>query len=177
MLEMLTMALTLSVPVLPVVALLALAEWRDRRQAALVARQIRLTDAISAELGSVVAPVVKRRLRGPWQVEMTVPLRRPALVGKVLEITHRVLPRPCELRLTPRAEPVDSQGRPDAPIRRRRAGTTRPESTTNFVVLGRAGLVRAETIPLHRGEADPVWPITHDPDPTGSCVTRGEHRI
>jgi hypothetical protein len=38
-------------PVLTALGLLALAEWRDRRRAAAIAWQVRLTDAISAELG------------------------------------------------------------------------------------------------------------------------------
>ena len=108
-------------PILMVVALLAWVEWRDRRRAATVARQIRLTDAITAELGPIVAPVVTRRLWGPWQVEVTMPLGRPAVVGRVFEITHRVLPGRYEIWLTPPAPPGDSRRHPDGPIRRLRA--------------------------------------------------------
>ena len=52
-------------PVLTALGLLALAEWRDRRRAAAIAWQVRLTDAISTELGGVVAPVVSKPLGGP----------------------------------------------------------------------------------------------------------------
>jgi hypothetical protein len=102
----------LAVPILPVAALLVWAAGRDRRRAAVVARQIELTDAISAELGAVVAPVLRRGPRGGWRVDMVVPPDRPALVGRVLEIAHRVLPERYEMRLVPRAEPVSSRPAP-----------------------------------------------------------------
>ena len=38
-----------------------------------------------------------------------------------------------------------------------RAGTTTLESKTNFFAAGRAGLVRAEATPLHRGRRTMVW--------------------
>lgn len=37
------------------------------------------------------------------------------------------------------------------------AGTTTLESKTNFLAAGRAGLVRAEATPLHRGKRTMVW--------------------
>jgi 1,4-dihydroxy-2-naphthoyl-CoA hydrolase len=37
------------------------------------------------------------------------------------------------------------------------AGTTTVESKTNFFAAGRAGLVRAEATPLHRGKRTMVW--------------------
>ena len=37
------------------------------------------------------------------------------------------------------------------------AGTTTLESKTNFFAAGRAGIVRAETTPLHRGSRTQVW--------------------
>jgi hypothetical protein len=80
-------------PILPAVGLLALAEWWDRRRAAVIARQIRLTDAIAEELGlgAVVAPLVSRPLGRPWRVSMQLPVDRAALAGRVLAITHRTL--------------------------------------------------------------------------------------
>jgi hypothetical protein len=109
MLERVAMVLAVLLPILPIVGLLAWTKWRDRRRAALVAWQIRLTDAIDAELGAVVAPVVRRGLGGAWRVEMTLPPGRPALVGRVLEITHRVLPGRYEIRLAPRMQPIASR--------------------------------------------------------------------
>ena len=38
-----------------------------------------------------------------------------------------------------------------------RATTTTLESKTNFFAAGRAGVVRAETTPLHRGKRTMVW--------------------
>jgi 1,4-dihydroxy-2-naphthoyl-CoA hydrolase len=37
------------------------------------------------------------------------------------------------------------------------AGTPTSESKTNFVAAGRAGVVRAEATPLHRGKRTMVW--------------------
>lgn len=37
------------------------------------------------------------------------------------------------------------------------AGTTTLESKTNFFAAGRAGIVRAEATPLHRGKRTMVW--------------------
>jgi hypothetical protein len=97
-------------PILTVAALLALAEWRDRRRAAALARQVRLTDALADELGAVVAPVVSRSAGGAWRVAMQVPVGRPALVARVLAIAQDTLPRidaaPYELVLTPQAGPA-----------------------------------------------------------------------
>lgn len=91
MIQAILVALAMVSPVLPAVGLLTLAEWRDRRRAVVIARQIRLTDAIAEELGAVVAPLVSRRLGGAWCVSMRLPVDRPALTGRVLAITHRTL--------------------------------------------------------------------------------------
>jgi hypothetical protein len=111
-------------PLLAVGGLLALAAWRDRRRAATVARQIRLTDALAAELGGVVAPVLSKPLGGPWRVEMRVPVGRPALVSRVVALTHDTLTRlgatRYELVLSP--EPRVARGGPAGlPVRRLRA--------------------------------------------------------
>jgi uncharacterized protein (TIGR00369 family) len=37
------------------------------------------------------------------------------------------------------------------------AGTTTIESKTNFMAAGRAGVIRAEATPLHRGKRTMVW--------------------
>jgi hypothetical protein len=78
-------------PMVAVVALLELSAWFERRRAAAIARQITLTDAIAGELGAVVAPVVTKPLWGPWQIRIAVPLARPATVGTIIAIAHRVL--------------------------------------------------------------------------------------
>ena len=38
-----------------------------------------------------------------------------------------------------------------------RAGTTTLESKTNFFAAGRQGVMRAESVPLHRGKRTMVW--------------------
>jgi hypothetical protein len=110
MLTAATAILTISSPILVVLGLLSLAAWRDRRQEAVVARQIRLTDAIAKELGAVVAPVVAKPFGGPWRVTIHVPVGRPALVSRIVSIAHETLTRsgssPYELVLTPESAPV-----------------------------------------------------------------------
>jgi hypothetical protein len=110
MLTAATVILTISSPILVVLGLLSLAAWRDRRREAVVARQIRLTDAIAGELGAIVAPVVTKRFGGLWRVAMHVPVGRPALVSRIVAIAHETLTRmgasPYELVLFPEAIPV-----------------------------------------------------------------------
>lgn len=77
-------------PVLFVVALLALAAWRDRRVEAQVARQIRVTDALADEVGAIVAPVVRKRWGG-WRVEIPAPLGRPGAVGQIVSVVSHSL--------------------------------------------------------------------------------------
>ena len=117
MLQRVPIALTVRLPILSVAGLLASAEWWDRRRAALVVQQIGPTDAISAELGAVVAPVVRRGPGGAWRVDMTLPMGRPALAGRVLEIMHRVWLGRYEIRLAPRTEPIASRRHPGVPMR------------------------------------------------------------
>lgn len=97
--------LTVSSPILLVLGLLELAAWRERRRAAMVARQIRLTDALADELGPVVAPLVSKPLGRPWRVEVQVPVGRPAVVSRLVAIAHDTLTRTgagrYELVLTP----------------------------------------------------------------------------
>ena len=113
--------LTMSSPILVILGLLALAAWRDRRRDAMVARQIRLTDAITDEVGPIVAPVVRKPLGRPWRVEVKVPVSRPALVSRIVTVAHDTLTRTgagrYELVLTPAPSPV--QPSPSVP------GTTR----------------------------------------------------
>jgi len=112
-------------PVLAALGLLALAEWRDRRRAAAIAWQVRLTDAISTELGGVVAPVVSKPLGARWRVAMHVPVARPALVSRVLAITHDTLRdlriAQYELVLTPEQAPPRRGGSTATHLRRLRA--------------------------------------------------------
>jgi hypothetical protein len=105
-----TVMLTMSSPILVILGLLALAAWRDHRREAMIARQIRLTDALADELGPIVAPVVAKALAGPWRVAMRVPVGRPATVSRIVAIVHDTLTRAgagrYELVLTPEPAPI-----------------------------------------------------------------------
>jgi hypothetical protein len=78
-----------------------------------IQRQIALTDAIDARLGSIVSPVVTKPLWGPWRVRIAMPLTRPMPVSRILAITHGVLsgidrgnPGRYQVVLTPREKPA-----------------------------------------------------------------------
>ena len=51
------------------------------------------------------------------------------------------------------------------------AGTTTLESKTNFFAAGRSGVVRAESVPLHRGKRTMVWQ-TRVTDDTGRLLAQ-----
>ncbi|MBM3220742.1 MAG: hypothetical protein FJZ38_19065 [Candidatus Rokubacteria bacterium] len=91
MLSALAALAVLLAPVAGLVALMMALEARQRARDAAAARQIQLTDAIHAELGAVVAPVVEKRAFQPWRVVFAVSEPRRRDVGRLLEITDRVL--------------------------------------------------------------------------------------
>jgi len=100
-------------PVALMVALLQLSSWRQRVRLAEVARQVVVTDAIHAELGAVVSPVVRRRLWGRWRVAIPVPLERPETVTQVVEAAYgafsareRTRPGRFEIVLSPQERPA-----------------------------------------------------------------------
>jgi hypothetical protein len=118
MLTTLAVLVTTLSPIVVVVLLLELAERRARQQATAVARQIRLTDALAWELGSIVAPVVRKPLWGPWEIHIAVPFARPAAVGTIISVAHRVLAHAEQLSaghyrivLTPQEEPARARAR------------------------------------------------------------------
>jgi hypothetical protein len=74
------------------------------RRAAIVARQIALTDAIHAELGAAAAPEVTRSWARGWIVSVRLPLHRESTVSAISRITHDLFRRldrqdPPRLRL------------------------------------------------------------------------------
>jgi len=80
-------------------ALLLLAERRAKRRDTEIARQIALTDALHAQLGAIVAPVVRRRRR-EWEVSVAVPVDQPAVALSVLRTVDDVFGRVAyEVRL------------------------------------------------------------------------------
>jgi hypothetical protein len=67
------------------------AGWARARREETVKRQIALTEAIHRDLGSLVSPVVRRPLWGPWQIRIAVPFSRPATVGSILALAHEAI--------------------------------------------------------------------------------------
>lgn len=108
--------LSLLVALFPVgllVVALMLSGWRQRRRLAEVARQIAVTDAIHAELGAVVSPVVRRTPFGGWRLTIPVPLDRPDTIMHVIGAARGVFGAPertrpgrFEIVLTPQERPV-----------------------------------------------------------------------
>jgi hypothetical protein len=101
-------ALVLAAPFVTLAAVLLVIEWRQRRRTEEIRRQIALTDALHARLGALVAPVVRRRLR-VWQVEVAVPVERPAVMAAVLEVVDQTFERGAyEVVLHRQASPARS---------------------------------------------------------------------
>ena len=93
---MLTVATVLALFVLPAAAVtvLLLAAGRvQRTREERIAHQVAVTDAIHAELGAVVSPVVNRRFRRGWRIGIAVPFERAAMVGRVVAIAHAAMVR------------------------------------------------------------------------------------
>ena len=84
------LAVLLTPAVILVAGLLAI-ETRQRAHNEVIARQIMLTDAVHAELGAIVAPVVEKRAFRPWRVVFAVHDDGVREVGRLDAITERVL--------------------------------------------------------------------------------------
>jgi hypothetical protein len=97
--------------------------WLRRRRGESARRQIVVTDALDAELGPIVAPVVMRPLWGPWRIEIAAPLARSITVGRILAVTRRALGADG---MPPDAYRVVLCDRPDST---RRAGKSRAGGT------------------------------------------------
>ncbi len=117
--------LTISSPILLVLGLLGLAAWRDRRREAMIARQVRLSDALAEDVGPIVAPLVSKPLGRPWRVEIQVPVGRPAVVSRIVAVSHDILTRTgagrYELVLTPNREAARPLGTAPRAVRRLQA--------------------------------------------------------
>ena len=108
--------LSLGIALMPFVLLIAalkLSSWRQRTRLDEIARQIAVTDAIHAELGAVVSPVVRRTLGHGWRLTIPVPLDRPDTVMQVVSAAYGVFSDPertrsrrFEIVLTPQERPV-----------------------------------------------------------------------
>ena len=91
MLSAVAVLVVLLSPAVVLVALLLAVEQRSRARADVVARQIMLTDAIHAELGAIVAPVVEKRAFRPWRVVFALSDERVREMTRLIAITDRVL--------------------------------------------------------------------------------------
>ena len=69
---------------------MVLADWVRTRRQAVIARQIALTDALDAQVGALVAPVVAKPLFGPWEVRIAVPLLGSAVLARIIAVTDDV---------------------------------------------------------------------------------------
>src|SRR2546428_1591571 len=101
-------------PCLTLLALLGLTARVERRRAAVIARQIELTDAIHREVGALVAPWVMRRPGGAWRVRIAVPFERPAVVEAIVAVLGRTVTGRLGLLVTP-PEDVVGRGPPPPP--------------------------------------------------------------
>jgi len=68
-----------------------LASWVRGRRGDIARRQIALTDALHGRLGPIVSPVVRKPLRGPWEILIAVPASRPLAAGPILRVVREVL--------------------------------------------------------------------------------------
>ncbi len=95
--------------------------WLQNRRHEATRRQIALTEAIDSQLGAIVAPVVKKPLWGPWQIQIAVPFARPATVGRIIAVAHEVLsvadrmnPGRYQIVLTPKPDGTRGERETDA---------------------------------------------------------------
>src|SRR2546421_9596175 len=91
MLSIVAVLAVLLVPVALIAAPLVLAEAWQRRRARIIARQIRLTDAVHAEMGAVVAPLVEKPAFRPWRVVFPIHGERAPELGRLITIADRVV--------------------------------------------------------------------------------------
>ena len=124
--------LGLGVALLPIaltVAALLLSERSARIRLAECARQIAVTDAIHGELGAIVAPVVRRRLWGRWQLVIAVPFDDLDSVSRVVRAAYqgfdapeRAIPGRFEIVLSPQEKFVPRRERAAVAEARRSRG-------------------------------------------------------
>jgi hypothetical protein len=100
MLTALAILTVLLAPAAILVALMLAVEARQRARADVLARQIMLTDAVHAELGPIVSPVVEKHAFQPWRVVFALPEGRVRDMARLMAITDRVV----AARLTPSDE-------------------------------------------------------------------------
>ena len=116
-------------PVALLTAALLLSTWRERIRLVAATRQIAVTDAIHGELGAIVAPVVRRRFWGRWQLVIPVPFDDLDSVGRVVRAAYqgfdapeRAIPGRFEIVLSPQEKFVPRRERAAVAAARRSRG-------------------------------------------------------
>ena len=117
MLTAVAITLVLVTPALVIAAIASAIEARREARARVLARQIRLTDAVHAELGAVVAPIVEKPAFRPWRVIFPMRVVQGADVHRLVSIADRVVVN--ELRASDNVQIVFT--RPAAPTGSRAA--------------------------------------------------------
>jgi hypothetical protein len=124
-----TVLMVVVLPATAVLALLLVAEATQRARERRIARQVAVTDAIDAEFGLVLAPVVTRGRGRGWRVEIAMPLDEAAMVGRVVALAQaamrRAEPRLASLDVvlrTPTPDNADATPAADGRHRRARGG-------------------------------------------------------
>ena len=97
---------------------MVLADWVRRRRQVVTARQITLTDALDAQFGALVAPVVTKPLFGQWEVRIVVPSTGSAVLARIIAVTDDVFAGvegapPVRYRLVLRFTPTAWRAVPD----------------------------------------------------------------
>ena len=99
----------IGVPVAVLVLVLKVVDVWQRRRADVIARQIAVTDAIHAEFGAVVAPLV-RRAGGGWRVTLPMDARHPG-IARIVELAACTLGPAATVGVRSR-RPFDGRGEP-----------------------------------------------------------------
>lgn len=109
----------LALLVAALVALLKLVDALERRRAAVVMRQIAVTDAIHREFGAIVAPTVRRARHG-WRVVLPLDVRRPE-AARVVELAALTLGADAAVEVAVVAPWAPARPRPTAQNKERMA--------------------------------------------------------
>lgn len=67
-----------------------LVDWARKRSRTAIERQIALTEALDAELGPIMAPVVTKPLFRPWEIQIAVPFLRSAVLTRMVSVVDDV---------------------------------------------------------------------------------------
>jgi hypothetical protein len=119
----LAVVVVLAIPLVVLIGLLRLVDARQRRREEAIARQIVLTDAIHADLGPVVAPVVRRGRGGRFTVVLPVAAGRTD-VARIVDVTHATLGAAVDIVLVPPPPAAPRGGRGRRPQPRERTAAT-----------------------------------------------------